>query len=255
MGGPHRGPHARRVKAAYDVLVIVHVLTGALGLLSLALPLLARKGSRRHRLAGWVFAVAMGISMSTALLVSATWIAVPLVVKPQSAGVDPQKAAEVVRAFGLFFGVLGLLGGHALAAGLGAIGARRRVWPWLIPVARAFAVALLVAGPLLVLVGVSRGSVLLIAIGGLGTVSGIGGRRMPLLARGYASRQTVLVAHVEAMLGVATVATTAFFVQVGGRLGLGEFSLWVWALPVALGQVATVLWRRRARAGTYGAGA
>ena len=252
MGGPCRGPHAARVKAVYDVLVIAHVLTGAVGLLSLALPLLARKGSRRHRLTGWGFAIAMAISMSTALLISASWIAIPLVVKPQSPGVDPHEASETLRAFGMLFGVLALLGGHALAAGLGAIGARRRRWPWLLPLARVQGLGLLVAGPLLLLIGISRGSVLLMAIGGLGIVSGIASRRMPLLASAYTSRQTVLIAHVEAMLGVATVATTAFFVQMGGSLGLGAFSLWVWAVPVSLGHFATVLWRRRVRRGAYG---
>lgn len=234
------------MEAAYDILVFVHVLTGAVGLLLLVIPLLARKGSRVHRSAGWAFGLAMALSMVTALAISASWIAAPQAIARWRDG-DPVRAVTVLRVFGLFFGLLGLLGMHTLASGLQAIGRRRRSWRWLAPLVRRLAIATAVAGPAVLVIGLFYVKVLLLVVGAMGTWAGVAALR----STPQTGPSTVLLAHVEGMLGVATVATTAFFVQLTSRLGAHTFALWVWAVPLVAGHLATVLWQRRVRAGQY----
>ena len=231
------------MESLYSVVVWTHVVTGGVGLATLAVPLVARKGSRLHRRAGWVFVASMSISIAFALLVAASWILIPLTVKP-GAG---QHVADL-RRFGAFFGLLGLAGAHALFGGIAAIGRRRRQRPWLGIVARRIPWALVVAGPLTFWAGLSGDSILLMAFGGLFTVAAIGDVRRPAVSHD----KTVLVAHVEAMLGAATVATTAFTVQMVSRIGgASAFSLTVWMVPVGLGMLATWIWRGRVQRGRY----
>jgi len=231
------------VETLYAIVVWTHVIGGALGLATLAVPLLARKGSTLHRRAGWVFVVSMGISIALSLLIATAWIAMPLVVKPNA--VD--HVADL-RRFGAFFGLLGLAGAHALFGGVAAIGRRRRERPWLGRVARRIPWTLVVAGPVVFWVGLAGDSVLLMVFGGLFAVGAIGDVRRPAVTHD----KTVLVAHVEAMLGAATVATTAFTVQVVGRVdAAAAFSVTAWMVPVGLGMLATRVWKGRVQRGRY----
>lgn len=231
------------MESLYSVVVWIHVITGGVGLATLAVPLVARKGSVLHRRAGWVFVASMAVSLALALLIAASWIAVPLVVKPEAVG----HVADL-RRFGAFFGLLGLAGAHALFGGIAAIGRRRRQRPWLSVVARRLPWTLVVAGPIVFWAGLSGDSVLLMVFGGLFAVGAIGDVRRPAAAHD----KTVLVAHVEAMLGAATVATTAFTVQIVGRLdAAAAFSVTAWMVPVGLGMLATRVWRGRVQRGRY----
>lgn len=231
------------MESLYSVVVWIHVIAGGVGLATLAVPLVARKGSRLHRRAGWVFVMSMAISLALALLIAASWIAIPLVVKPDAADFVP-----ALRRFAAFFGLLGLAGAHALFGGIAAIGRRRRERPWLSVVARRLPWTLLVAGPIVFWAGVSGDSVLLMAFGGLFTVGAIADVRRPPVHHD----KTVLVAHVEAMLGAATVATTAFTVQIVGRIDhAAAFSVVAWMVPVGLGMLATRVWRGRVQRGRY----
>ncbi len=229
--------------ALYQAIVFVHVVAGGIGLLSLAIPLIARKGGPLHRRAGWLFAIAIGVATLSSLIIAASWICIPAVVKPKAVG---QVAA--LRTFGAFFGLLGLAGANALISGIAAIGRRRASITWLRPLATRTTWALAIASPAVVWLGFASGSILLIAFGALFTVGAIADLRRPALS----GHRTVLVAHVEAMLGAGTVATTAFTVQFASRLGAAsQFALVSWMAPVALGMLATVVWRRRVAAGRY----
>ncbi|MEM6992731.1 MAG: hypothetical protein AAF721_19610 [Myxococcota bacterium] len=213
-----------------------------MGLAALAVPLAARKGGRLHRRAGWLFSGALALSLVTALMIAAAWIAIPLVVKP-----DAARYVEALRQFGAFFGLLGLAGSHALVSGIGAIGRRSAAAPWLRGLERKLTWMLLIASPVVAWLGLTGGSVLLAAFGILFTVDTVSGLRRPRPPIG----RTVIVAHVDSMLGAATVATTAFTVQIVSRIDAAQqFSLMVWMVPVALGFGATAWWKRRlARAG------
>ena len=45
--------------AMHDLLLTPHVIAGVVALASMIVPLVARKGGRLHRRAGWVFVIAM----------------------------------------------------------------------------------------------------------------------------------------------------------------------------------------------------
>lgn len=227
----------------YQAIVVVHIIAGAIGLLSLAVPLATRKGSAAHRGAGWVFVVAMALAVTCSLVIATSWLIVPLWVKPSAAG-----HLGTLRTFGAFFGLLGLSGGNALLSGLAAIGRRRLTSPWLPRAARISTWALVLAAPAVVWLGFISGSVLLIAFGTLFTIGAVTELRRPAIS----GRATMVIAHLEAMLGAATVATTAFTVQFVSRIdAASEFSLWAWMAPVGAGMLATIVWRRRAARERY----
>ena len=69
------------VLAAADALLFLHIAGGAVGLISGAAALTARKGGRAHRLAGLVFVVSMTIMASIGAAVS------PFLPIPQRANV------------------------------------------------------------------------------------------------------------------------------------------------------------------------
>jgi uncharacterized membrane protein len=59
------------VAAVFSFVVVAHALAGAVALVSLWVPLLARKGGDAHRRAGRVYAYAMGAVSLTALVACA----------------------------------------------------------------------------------------------------------------------------------------------------------------------------------------
>lgn len=72
-----------------------------------------------------------------------------------------------------------------------------------------------------------------------------------MYARATHARGTWLLRHIQAMLGGATAATTAFTVQFVGRTlgesGHGQWLLVTWALPPVIGMLVTRLWCSRVR--------
>ena len=58
--------------AMHDLLLTPHVIAGVVALASMIVPLVARKGGRLHRRAGWVFVIAM-IGVSVTAFALAIW--------------------------------------------------------------------------------------------------------------------------------------------------------------------------------------
>lgn len=237
----------------YEIDVMLHASAGGVALVTMALPLVARKGGRLHRVAGWVFVVALAIVAVTGVGISLAWLLDPLGTKLAGHAHAPAEAAQAaagLRQAGLFFGFLALLVGVAVWNGVVAIRRRRGTLAWGHRVDRACAWALTGGGALLLLAGVAWRAPIFAAFGGLGVVGGVADLRFYRVGR--ADAQVWLRRHLQAMLGGATAATTAFAVQVVGRM-LGEtFGAWmlaVWLLPVALGSGLSVWWTRRVEAG------
>ncbi len=229
------------MKELYGAVVALHIAGSAVGLLSLAGPLVTKKGARAHRIAGWVFSVGMAISVVTGVAIAASWITIPALVKTIPAEHHDAAVAQL-RMFGWFFGLLSALAGYALTAGIGAIrnrGGRRPAWA---ATERAFAAVVTLLSAVVTGLGGWEGQPLLIGFGVLGFYNGIQGLR-PKAERPW------IVSHIDAMLGCATVATTAFTVQLFPRLGLGNrFNLIAWLAPLAIGQLTVWWWTRRATA-------
>src|SRR5688572_5952903 len=85
-------------------LLAIHIAAGSIALASMVVPMIASKGGRTHRRAGWVFVGSMAVVSVTALLMSAA-----------RALFDPRPDA---KEFGFFLFVVALLTGAAVSAGV-----------------------------------------------------------------------------------------------------------------------------------------
>lgn len=240
----------------YEANVMLHATAGGVGLVTMLVPLLARKGGRLHRRAGWVFVVAMALVAVTGLAIAGAWLIDPLGFKPPGRALDPEQAARyagVLRRAGAFFGLVAVLVGSAAWNGMVATRQRHGGIAWGNPIDLAFAWSVTGLGAVLLAAGVAWGQPLFMAFGGLGLVSGVSDLRFFRRPEAQQEPGAWLRRHLQAMLGGATAATTAFTVQVVGRMlddaGFGEWMLAAWLLPVALGTGLSVWWSRRVRPG------
>jgi hypothetical protein len=238
----------------YEANVLLHAAAGGLGLVSMLVPLLARKGGRLHRRAGWVFTLAMGIVAVTGLAIAAAWLLAPLGAKPPERVLDPEATARYVeglRRGGVFFGFLAVLVGSAAWNGVVATRQRRGVIAWGNPIDLGFAWAVTGLGTVLLVASVAWGQPVFMGFGVLGLVTGVSDLRF--FRHGRNEKSAWLRRHLQAMLGGATAATTAFTVQVVGRMlddaGFGQWMIAAWLLPVAAGTGLSVWWSRRVRPG------
>jgi len=238
----------------YEANVMLHAAAGGVGLVTMLVPLLARKGGRLHRRAGWVFTIAMGIVAVTGIGIAAAWLGDPLGAKPPEEALGPDardRYAEGLRRAGVFFGFLAVLVGSAAWNGVVATRQRHGRIAWGNPIDLGFAWTLVGLGAALLVGGLSWRQPVFAAFGVLGLVTGVSDLRF------FRSKKSEpgawLRRHLQAMLGGATAATTAFTVQVVGRMlddaGFGHWMVAAWLLPVAAGTGLSVWWSRRVRPG------
>lgn len=234
----------------YLSLVTLHVAAGATSLLSLLPPLLARKGGRLHRRAGWVFVAAMAATAASGFVIAALWIAAPLAVKPPSRPLAADELAarvDMMRGFALFLAYLGVLIFNALWHGLRALVVRRGQAVHGALADRAVATFVLGSGLALGLAGLVRGDPLMIGFGALGTRGGWLDLRY--LGRPQSERTAWLSRHIDSMLGAVIAALTAFSVFNADRLFADAIPAgWrflPWVLPTLIGVPATAVLRAR----------
>lgn len=238
----------------YEANVLLHATAGGVGLVTMLVPLLARKGGRWHRRMGWVFTLAMAIVAITGVAIAAAWLLDPLGAKPPGRVLDlaaQARYAATLREAGVFFGFIAVLVGSAAWNGVVATRQRRGTIAWGNPIDLAFAWGVTGLAAVLLVVGVAEGQPLFMAFGGFGLVGGVADLRFFRSRRDQPGEW--LRRHLQAMLGGATAATTAFTVQVVGRMlddrGFGEWMLVAWLLPVVVGTGLSVWWSRRVRPG------
>jgi uncharacterized membrane protein len=213
----------------------LHILAGALALLVLLLPLLARKGGRLHRQAGWVYVAAMGVaSLSGTAVALWRWLGDP-------AG----------RSFSLFLVYVGVLSGHAALQGVRAVRMKGRVGPWRHPLDVGAAVLLLAVALGVVGVGLWRGLPLLWGFGLVGVLNGTS--QLRALLQPPRERLQWLLAHAGGMVGASIATVTAVLVVNAPRLfGPDAPLLWVFLTPTVLGVGALQVWERRLRRKPWG---
>ena len=215
--------HNRRMMKS---LLALHIAAGSIALASMIVPMIATKGGRTHRRAGWVFVASMATVAVTALLMSGARVLF-----------DPRPEA---KAFGYFLLVVALLTGAAVSAGVRVLQFKKRTsarvhwWDTGLPLVLAAASAALGVH------GIARGQTLFIAFAALGLLNATGSLRYWL--RPPTSPMHWWFEHMNGMLTGCVAATTAFLVIGGSRLGIWPLAAWL--TPALIGAPGIAIWTR-----------
>ena len=210
------------------MILYLHIAGGSAALLSMFIPLVARKGGRTHRRSGWVFVGGMAVVSITALMLSAGRYFF-----------DPRPEA---KEFSLFLFYIAILTGESVSSGIRALRTKdrsiHRTYAWDIGLASLLTLtAVAMAG-----YGLASGHVLFAWFSIIGFVNGVQGLFYWL--RPQTDRMHWWFRHMSSMLGSCIAATTAFLVVNAPQAGLSRGSLIVWITPGVVGGVATALWTR-----------
>ncbi|MES2641962.1 MAG: hypothetical protein V4850_20905 [Myxococcota bacterium] len=211
----------------YELVRWIHIGAGAVGLLSLGVPLASRKGGTVHVRSGRVYAYAMGLSAATGAVVAA--VKIP----------DP-----ATRDGGLFLLFVAVLAAMTTVHGLRAIHHKARKGPVMGAPEMALPALLLVAGVAMAGWGLARGVVLFAAFGVLGMF--LGGGALRWWSRAPKPKEW-LNEHIGGMLGSGIGTVTAFLVVNAHRLDLGLPTWLVWMAPTFVGVPAILAWQRSVR--------
>jgi uncharacterized membrane protein len=204
----------------------LHVAAGTTALVSMWVPMFARKGARLHRRAGKLFVGAMATVSITALtLAGARFL------------FDPRPEGQ--RA-GLFLLFVSILTAASVSTGVRVLRVKNRVGPhvhwWDVGLA-----ALLTASSVAAAVyGLVTGAPLFTAFSVIGLVTG--GGQLAYWLRSPRSPMHWWFEHMSSMLGACIAATTAFLVVNAQRWGLDTFSILVWLAPSIVGVPAIAIW-------------
>lgn len=215
--------------SSQQIVVFLHVTAGALALLCYWAAALARKGSPWHRAAGQGFLLAMLVVVGTgAPLAWSLW-----------QGGHPRTAT--------FLAYLLLLVSSAMWSARQAVRLKHDFVRYAGPAYRAQAMAVALAGGLVVWIGMTGAGVIFVVFGLVGVVGGIGSLR--LAWRGPSDARWWLREHYGAMIGNG-VATHIAFLGIGLRGALPGIDpmvqqLLAWLLPVAVAVMAAVWLDRR----------
>lgn len=227
----------------YDAIRVLHIAAGAVGLVSMFVPLLSKKGSRLHRRVGKVFAAAMIISGVAGTVMSATQLVIPTAFTNRS--------ADLVRINGLFLGTIGLLMLCAVQQMLRSLDRKKQPQPRPSRLDLGLPIASVCFGAITTIVGVWFAAPLLIGFGLLAALTAVGDLRF--VTRPLRTPKAWWYQHMQGAM-VAIISAVTAFVVFGGRHMLAELvpapMRWVfWVAPalvlVPLFQVWTTRWRRR----------
>lgn len=210
----------------HNTLLVIHIVTGSIALGTMIVPLVARKGGRAHRRAGWIFVAGMAFASVTAFVMSVS----RLFTDPTPAG----------RAFALLLFYLSIVTGATVSAGVRVVRSKYRRTPgrnwWDIGMAGTLAGS----GVAAAIYGVAMRQPLFIGFSLVGVLNGSAGVRYWL--REPCSRTHWWYAHMGNMLGGCIAAITAFLVTNARTLGLPGDSIVLWLGPTAVGVPGVFIW-------------
>jgi hypothetical protein len=208
------------------LLLALHITGGSAALLSMGIPLIAKKGGRAHRRAGWIFVAGMALVSITALLLSG-W----------RFFFDPRPG---VRNGALFLFYIAILTAAGVSTGIRVLRVRRHAMPG--PAVWDIGISALLLGTSIGMVGygLASGLPLFVAFSVVGLLSG--GSQLAYWLRTPTHHMHWWFEHMSSMLGSCIAATTAFLVVNAERFGAGNDSLIVWLAPTVIGTPAIALW-------------
>lgn len=227
----------------YDIVRIVHLLAGAVGLLLVPVPLLTKKGGKLHKQVGKLFVGAMTLASETGLAMATAWLVAPAYFHPEGAGADPTSA----RAGGLFLATIAFITLSGIHQLVRAPARKGETTP--APTFRdlALPLATAVAGVATAATGLALAKGLLIGFGALAIFAGISDLRFS--TRKLPSRMAWWYQHMGGAM-VTVIATLTAFVVFGGRRLFADlvpdgFGWVLWIAPALVIVPATELWIAR----------
>ncbi len=202
----------------------LHIAVGSLALASMFVPMVAPKGGRLHRSAGWVFAGSMAIVVVTAAILSVT----RLIVDRTPGG----------QASGVFLLYLSVITGSGIYGGLRAV--RKKIHPGTSPIDLAIALVQFAGGATVAGYGLWWHQPVFAGLSLIGIVGGIGSVRR--WQQPSSDRMQWWFDHMSGMLGGSIAATTAFLVNTTAYTGIWPIAAWL--APTAIGVPGIAMWVR-----------
>ena len=204
----------------------LHVAAGTTALVSMWIPMFARKGASVHRKAGKVFVAAMAaVSITALVLAGARFL------------FDPRPQA---RQAGLFLLFVSVLTASAVSTGVRVLKAKQRTGPrlhwWDVGLAGLLAAASVAAA----IYGIVAGATLFAPFAVIGLITG--GGQLAYWLRSPRSPMHWWFEHMSSMLAACIAATTAFLVVNAQRFGADTFSFIVWLMPTVVGVPVIAIW-------------
>jgi len=212
----------------YRTVLVMHVAGGALGLLSMTFPLVARKGQRLHKVTGWAFTVGMSLSALTGMVMAATWAIAP-------AEFQPQSTPLAARLDGMFLFLIGCLTANALIQAVSAVRRKTESAPVAMLVRLSLGL-LTLAAVCSIALGLAFNETLPLVFG-VGSL-GLAAQDALFTFRPLRSPMAWWYQHMNAM-GTACISAVTAFLVLGARrwIGadvLGDHAWLLWLAPSAL---------------------
>ena len=234
------------VALLFEALLLVHVVTGFVGLAAFWVPVFARKGGQAHVRAGRVYAYCAYV-----VTLSAVTAAAGRIISYQSQGIG---VAEQPGSYGfaVLLGYLGVVTFVMVRQGLRAVATRRAPEQLRTPLHEALAWASVCGSVVAIGFGLAAWSEVSPMLLGLSPVGLFTGRNMLRLMRDPGGRRMGwFYSHLASMLGGGIAFHTAFIVFGAQRLWAyeiaGPLAVVPWLLPTIVGVPAIVVWTRRYR--------
>jgi len=236
----------------HQLAFYIHIITGSVALIIFWLPMIAKKGSAKHKQYGRYFVKAMlaisisGFVMTTLVLID------PIAVRQPADTLNQAQLAKFAlnnRLFAGFLFMLSLLVFNTTRYAIAVLDAKEqrqllRRSKFVIPF-----VLQLICGAIMFMVGSHYEQVLFQVFAVLCVVNSIGS--LKYIFTSEVPKRSWLIEHLGAIFGSGIAAYTAFFVFGGSRLfevfisQQGQLVLWV--LPGVLGTIASIIYKKRYR--------
>jgi hypothetical protein len=238
--------------ALYQLLLLLHVAAGFMGLVAFWIPVFAPKGGRVHIRAGTVFMICAYVVAGTALAIALLTLASPFGTHPEARPDDPARigaALTQLRFLEAFLGYLAIVTFATVWHGVRVMRSRRERKAIRTPLHTAVGVITVLAGAGVLVIGLTfdqQARWVLLALSPIGFLVGSG---MLRYARGERKeRMAHWYEHLGSMLGGGIAFHTAFAVF-GIRRFLeydlsGIVGVLPWIAPTIVGTIAITIWTR-----------
>lgn len=233
---------------AFEILIVLHIITGAPGLILFWLPVLSRKGKSLHRISGRAFVRLMLATASFACLMAVTTIAFPIATHPHLQH-DPVFGDPVLirGIFGWMMLFLAALTINLALYGQACIDNRNAHSEHRKPLHMASQAILLLASANCAVQGLLIGQWMMTGISfvGFATVA----TNLWFMLRAGSEPLEWLTEHIKALVGTGISVYTAFFAFGAVRL-LPEAALSpvLWAIPLSVGLTLIIFHQNAATA-------